>query len=77
MLKKFLMKQAMKSQLKGVPESEQERLLDMVERNPEFFEKLAAELQEAMKSGKDQKSVAIEVMQKHKDELSRLMGGQQ
>lgn len=75
MFKKFLMKQMMKSQLKGVPEAEQERILDMVERNPEFFERLASEIQEASKSGRDQKQVAIEVMMKHKDELSRLMQG--
>jgi len=77
MLKRFLMKQAMKSQLKGVPAEEQERILDMVERNPEFFEKLAAELQEAMKSGKDQQAVAMEIMQKHRVELAKLMGGNQ
>ena len=71
------MKQAMKSQLKGVPAEEQERILDMVERNPEFFEKLAAELQEAMKSGKDQQAVAMEIMQKHRVELAKLMGGNQ
>ena len=75
MFKKFLMKQMMKSQLKGVPEAEQERILDMVERNPEFFEKLASEIQEASKSGRDQKQVAIEVMMKHKEELGRLMQG--
>lgn len=75
MFKKFLMKQMMKSQLKGVPEAEQERILDMVERNPEFFEKLASEIQEASKSGRDQKTVAVEVMMKHRDELARLMQG--
>ena len=73
MFKKFLMKQAMKSQLKGVPESEQDKILDMVERNPAFFENLAAELQEGMKSGKDQKEVAMEIMKKHKEELAKLM----
>lgn len=73
MLKKFLMKQAMKAQLKGVPEAEQERILDMVERNPEFFENLAKELQEGLKSGKDQQTVAIEIMTKHKEKLAALM----
>jgi hypothetical protein len=73
MLKKFLMKQAMKSQLKGVPESEQEKILDMVERNPEFFENLAKELQEGLKTGKDQQTVALEIMTKHKEVLSKMM----
>lgn len=73
MLKRFLMKQAMKSQLKDIPEAEQEALLDIVERNPAFFENLAKELQEGMKSGKDQQQVALEIMAKHKDELAKLM----
>ena len=73
MIKRFLMKQAMKSQLKNVPESEQEMILDMVEKNPDFFENIAAELQEGLKSGKDQQTVAMEIMQKHKSELAKLM----
>lgn len=76
MLKKFLMKQAMKSQLKGVSEAEQEMMLDLVERNPAFFENIAKELQEGLKSGKDQQTVAMEIMTKHKDELARLMQSQ-
>jgi hypothetical protein len=73
MLKKLLMKQAMRSQLSGVTEAQQEQLLDMVEKNPIFFEKLAVELQEALKSGADQETVVVSVMQKHKVELERLM----
>lgn len=73
MIKKFLMKQAMKSQLKNIPEAEQDMILDMVERNPDFFENLAHELQEGLKSGKDQQTVAMEIMQKHKDSLAKLL----
>lgn len=73
MLKKLLMKQAMKSQLSGVTEAQQAQLLDMVEKHPAFFEKLAMELQEAMKTGADQATVVAAVMTKHKAELERLM----
>jgi hypothetical protein len=73
MLKKFLMKQAMKSQLKGVPESEKEKILDLVERNPAFFENIAKELQEGMATGKDQQAVMMEIMAKHKEELGKLL----
>lgn len=73
MLKKFLMKQAMKSQLKGVPAEEQDKILDMVGRNPEFFENLAKELQDGIKSGKDQQTVALEIMARHKEALSKMM----
>ncbi len=74
MLKKFLMKQAMKTQLKGVPEDQQEMLLDMVEKNPAFFENLAKEMQEGLAAGKDQQAVMMELMQKHRDELAGMMG---
>ncbi|HEY0908047.1 MAG TPA: hypothetical protein VGE35_01720 [Candidatus Paceibacterota bacterium] len=73
MIKKFLMKQAMKSQLKHVPADQQEMILDMVERNPDFFENIAAELQAGLKQGKDQQTVAMELMAKYKDELAKLM----
>lgn len=73
MLKRFLMKQAMKSQLKSVPPEQQEALLDMVERNPAFFENLAKEVQDGLASGKDQQTVMMEVMAKHKDSLSGLL----
>ncbi|HEU5114527.1 MAG TPA: hypothetical protein VFT82_02045 [Candidatus Paceibacterota bacterium] len=73
MLKRFLMKQAMKSQLKGVPETEQDALLDLIERNPEFFENLAKELQEGLKSGKNQQAVMMELMTKHREKLSEMM----
>ncbi|MFA6158833.1 MAG: hypothetical protein WC763_04425 [Candidatus Paceibacterota bacterium] len=74
MFKRFLMKQAMKSQLKDVPKEQQEKILDLVERNPDFFEKLAKELQAGLKSGKDQQTVAMEIMARHKFELAKLMG---
>ena len=73
MLKNFLMKQAVKSQLSGVTEEQKEQILNMVEKNPAFFEKLAAELQEALKSGMDQQTVVASVMEKHRAELERLM----
>ncbi|MFA6095823.1 MAG: hypothetical protein WC767_03205 [Candidatus Paceibacterota bacterium] len=73
MLKKFLMKQAVSSQLSGVSEAQKEQILDMVERHPAFFEKLAVELQEALKGGADKVTVVAAVMEKHKAELERLM----
>ncbi len=74
MLKKFLMKQAMKSQLKDVPQAEQDMLLDMVEKNPAFFENLAKEMQEGLKSGKDQQAVMMELMGKYRDDIGKMIG---
>lgn len=73
MFKKFLMKQMMKKQLANVPQAEQERILTVVEKNPDLFLKIGQEIQEKMKGGKDQMAAAMEVMQKYKDELSSVM----
>ncbi len=73
MLKNFLMKQALKTQLKGIPEDQQAMLMDMIERNPAFFENLAKELQAGLKSGKDQQTVMMEIMAKHKDALADMV----
>lgn len=75
MFKRFMMKKMMQRQLQGqVSEEEQERLLDMVEQNPELFQKIATEAQQKIKSeGKDQMTAMTEVMQKYQSELQDAM----
>ncbi|MFC1802265.1 hypothetical protein ACFLY7_02380 [Patescibacteria group bacterium] len=73
MLKKFLMKKMMKSQLKGVPEAQQEVILKLVEENPDFFEKIAKEIKQKTKEGKSEMSASMEVMRKYQGEMMKLM----
>ena len=63
----------MKSQMKDVPEDQQEMLLAMVEKDPQLFQKIAKEVQEEMKSGKDQMSAAMAVMPKYQEQIQKLM----
>ena len=74
--KNFLMKQMLKRQMKGVPEAEQERIISLVESNPEFFENIAKEVDVLKKQGRDQMAATMEVMRKHQGELQKLMQGQ-
>ncbi len=73
MLKNFLMKKMLKSQLKGVPEAEQDKIIALIEKNPELFQKIAEETQAKMKSGMDQMKAAMEVMKAHESELKDVM----
>jgi hypothetical protein len=73
--KNFLMKQMLKRQMKGVPEAEQERIIGLVESNPEFFENIAKEIEALQKQGRDQMSASMEVMRKHQGELQKIMMG--
>ncbi|MEX0931609.1 MAG: hypothetical protein WDZ88_02550 [Candidatus Paceibacterota bacterium] len=73
-LKNFLMKKMLKSKMKGVPEAEQDRIIGMVEKNPDLFQKIALEVQAEMKTGKDQMAATMKVMKKYEAELRELQG---
>jgi len=70
----MLMKKMLKSQLKGVPEAEQEKILKVVSENPELFGKIAKEIQEKIKNGEDQMAASMEVMGKYQNELKGVLG---
>ena len=67
------MKKLLKSKMKDIPEAEQEKMLNAIEKNPAFFQNIAAEIQAKMKEGKDQMAATMEVMQKHQEELKNIM----
>lgn len=72
-LKTFLMKKMMASQMKGVPQAEQDKLLAMIEKNPDLFQKIAEETQAEMKKGKNQMAATQEVAKRYESEIKKLM----
>jgi hypothetical protein len=46
----------------------------MIEKNPDFFMKIAEEVQEKVKGGMNQQDAMMQVMQSHQDELKKVMG---
>lgn len=73
MLQKFLIKKMLKKQLEGVPEAEQEKMFEIIEKNPQLFQKIAQEIQFQMKNGKNQTTAAVEVTEKYQKELKEIM----
>ena len=71
--KNLAMKTMLKKQLKGVPEEQQEKILQAVEANPQLFEDIAREVQEKMKGGMSQMDATMSVMTKHQEELKKIM----
>jgi len=71
-LKTFLMKKIMAQQMKGVPQAEQDKMLAMIEKNPDLFQKIAVETQEEMKRGTSQMDAAMKVAHKYETELKAL-----
>ncbi len=68
----FLVKQMFKSKMKGIPESEQNRIIEMIEKNPALFEKIGTEVQAKMKGGMDQNTAAMKVFKNYQKELEQI-----
>jgi hypothetical protein len=59
--------------MKDVPADQRDQIISMMEKNPDFFQKIATEVQEKVNGGKDQMAATMEVMQKYQNELKGLM----
>lgn len=66
-------------QMKDVPEDQKKALMGMMEKNPEFFETIAKEIEEETKKGTSQMVAGMKVMRKYQGKLQQLtmesMGG--
>lgn len=67
--KDFLLKKMLKSQLKGLPEDQQNMIISAVEKNPKLFQDIALEVQEKVKGGMEQQAATMQVMMAHQKEL--------
>lgn len=71
MFKNFLLKKMLKA--KGVPEAQIDMMLAMMEKNPDLFKRIAKEIEDKVKQGKDQTAATMEVMRLHQGELQKLL----
>ena len=71
--KNFMLKQALKAKMGGVPEAERERLLAVMEKHPEFFKKIGEQVQKKVKGGMDEMPATMVVMREHQAVLQKIM----
>ncbi len=76
-IKDFFVKKMLQNQLKkaGLPQAQQDMIIEAVLKNPEFFEKIAKEAKVLEKQGMNQQAAMMEVMRKHQGELQKIMLG--
>jgi hypothetical protein len=72
--KGFMMKKLLEKQLKNAPAEQRELIMTLIEKDPQLFEKIAAEMQAEIKAGKTQMAAAMKVMPKYQAQLRTLMG---
>ncbi len=70
MLKDFFIKAMLKRQ--GVTDEQAEMVLAVVNKNPQLFQTITAEVQAKVSGGMEQSRAVIEVMKLHEDELRAL-----
>jgi len=59
--------------MKDVPASEQEKIFALLDKSPDFFKKIAEEVQVKVKNGKGQQEAVMEVLTSHREELQKIM----
>lgn len=68
------MKKVLESQMKNVPEDQKQMILEMLEKDPKLFEKIAKEMQEELKkNGNNQMAAATKVLPKYQKEIMAVM----
>lgn len=73
----FFTKALIKRQLKNVPQAELDKIFEMIEKNPAFFQQMAESIQAKMKTGMSQEEAAKAVMQESGEDMKKVMGGLQ
>jgi len=72
MFKDFFVKKIIESKMKDVPKEQRDMVIKLIEKNPEFFQKLAGEIQQEIEKGTDQMAATMEVMKRHEETLRSL-----
>ena len=73
-MKNFAMKKILQSQMKNVPEDQQKMIMEMLDKDPALFEKIAKEMQAELKAnGNNQMAAATKVLPKYQKEILAVM----
>ncbi len=73
-LKQFALKKVLQSQMKDAPPEQQKMILEMLEKDPALFEKIAKEMQDELKrNGNNQMAAAMKVLPKFQKEIMGAM----
>ncbi len=73
-IKNYALKKVLQSQMKNVPADQQEMIMQMLDKDPALFEKVAKEMQSELKTnGNNQMAAAMKVLPKYQKEILAAM----
>lgn len=69
------MRQMLMAQIKklNLPKDKQDKIVNAIIKNPEFFKKMAEDMQVEMKNGQNQMQVAQKLAGKYQDEIKQIL----
>lgn len=75
MFQNLIMRQMLFAQLKkmNIPREQQNKIVNAITKNPEFFKKMAEDMQNEMKTNPNQMQVAQKLAAKYQAEISKIM----
>lgn len=75
MFQKFILKKVLGSKLKaaGMGEDQIDMILEVVQKNPDFFKKIQNEVEAKKKQGIGEQAAMMTVMREHQSELQKIM----
>jgi deferrochelatase/peroxidase EfeB len=75
MFKKFVLKKLLGSKLKaaGVSDEQMDMILALVEKNPEFFQKIQKEVEAKKKQGISEQAAMMTIMREHQAEFQKIL----
>ena len=65
----FMMKKLLEHKMKDVPAEQRDKILALLEKNPQLFQTIATKSQEKMNSGMSQMDAVMAVVKEHESEL--------
>lgn len=71
MFQNFLLRKMLRMQ--GVPETQIDMFIKMMEKNPELFKTIAKEIEEKVKGGMNQNEAGMLIMKKYESDLRKLV----
>ena len=71
-LKNLAAKKMLKRKMGDVPDEKVEEIMDIVQANPELFDKIGKEIKAKIKQGRSETAATMEVMRLHQGELQKL-----
>ena len=73
-IKNYALKKLMDRQLKDAPPEQKQMIMEMMEKNPKLFEKIAKEMQAELKAnGNNQMAASMKVLPKYQTEIMTTM----